>query len=213
MDASSAIVVGLGNPGQRYRANRHNLGFRVVERLARAAGVELEGAADSGRDARTVEAQLAGRSVLLAEPCTYMNRSGRAVAALIAGRGTRPEDLVLVFDDADLELGRVRVRLGGGAGGHNGVRSVIETLGSGAFVRVRLGVRGAGRDDGELADYVLEDFAEEELETAEALVRLGADAVTGYLRDGLEPTMNRFNGMRIRPDGPDGPDGDEANDE
>jgi PTH1 family peptidyl-tRNA hydrolase len=130
-----------------------------------------------------------------------MNRSGRAAVALREHYGIPPEDLLVVYDDADLELGRVRIRPDGGAGGHNGMRSVITALGSEAFPRVRLGVLGQERDSTELADYVLAEFNPDEEEAARSLVLLGADAVEAALQDGIPEAMNRFNRRTAQQEG------------
>lgn len=191
------IVVGLGNPGEAYRATRHNLGFRTLDRLARRAGTRLEAAGVLRPDAWWSEASLEGRPVVLAKPRTFMNRSGRAAAALCRTFETEPSDLVVVHDDADLALGRVRVRRGGASGGHNGLRSLIDVLGTPEFVRVRLGVRGEDRDEAELAEYVLEPFGPHELAAAAELIEAGADAVLSFLSAGLDATMNRFNGRNV----------------
>ncbi len=195
--AASALVLGLGNPGETYRRTRHNLGFRALDRLADRAGVRLEPAGELRPLARWAEARVAGQRVVLAQPRTYMNRSGRAASALCRALAVAPHDLVVVHDDADLALGRLRVRRGGGSGGHNGLRSLLDALGTADFVRIRLGVRGAERDEAELAEYVLRPFEAEEERVAEALADAGADAVEHLVAFGLEPTMNRFNGHAV----------------
>jgi len=192
----TALVLGLGNPGAAYRATRHNLGFWVVERLARSGGARFRLDASSGGLAETTRLALGGRTVLLAKPLTYMNRAGLAAADLCRRYAVAATELTVVHDDADLELGRLRVRRGGRPGGHNGVRSLIEELGTDDFLRVRLGVRGAGRDSGELADYVLAAFEADEVPLAEELALRGCEAVVSLLRDGLTPTMNRYNAAR-----------------
>jgi PTH1 family peptidyl-tRNA hydrolase len=191
------IVLGLGNPGLRYRHTRHNAGFRVVDRLAerRAMSLRAEGPLSS-RAWIGEQAGEAGRLVL-AKPRTYMNRSGRAAAAICRQYNSGLDSLVVVYDDADLALGRIRIRTEGGAGGHNGIRSMIEVLGSGAFARVRLGVRGAGRFERELSDYVLDRFEPEEAPIFDEQVELAADAVDEILHRGLETAMNRFNGRCV----------------
>ena len=191
------IVLGLGNPGDRYRLTRHNLGFRVVEHLAERRNGVLRRTESLGRVAWTAEITLAGGDAILAKPRTYMNRSGRAAVALLGQFDAAPEDLVVVYDDADLDLGRVRVRPAGSAGGHNGVRSLIDALRSEGFPRVRLGVRAEGRDDGELADYVLEEFEPDEIPVSDRLVEVGADAVEYVLNEGVEAAMNAYNGVSV----------------
>jgi len=198
--ASSTIVVGLGNPGKTYRATRHNIGFWVLDRLALRLEATFRAEGELRRYAWVARTRLAGENVVLAKPRTYMNRSGRAVAALCRAFDVEAGELLVVFDDADLELGRLRVRRGGGAGGHNGVRSMIEVLGEDAFTRIRLGIRGDDRDEGELADYVLSEFTDDELPLADPLAELGADAVEYLLANGLSATMNRYNGTKVGAD-------------
>jgi PTH1 family peptidyl-tRNA hydrolase len=191
------LVLGLGNPGGDYRATRHNLGFRVLDRLASRAGVLLAAAGDLRSTAWWAEVRIAGRPVVLAKPRTYMNRSGRAAAALCRTLGVGVADLVVVHDDADLALGRLRVRRGGATGGHNGLRSILDVLGDADFVRVRLGVRGIERDREDLAEYVLRPFDADEEPVAEALADAAADAVEHLVAHGLDDTMNRFNGRDV----------------
>jgi len=189
------IVVGLGNPGTRYVATRHNLGFRVLDRLAQRCGAQFR--ADAQRAAQVARIDSGERGCVLAKPRTFMNRSGRAVLALLGGSGSDAARLLVVYDDADLELGCIRIRLAGGAGGHNGLRSIIDALRTTEFPRLRLGIRGARRDEEALEDYVLEPFDDDERARADELVELGADAVEAILADGLARAMNRFNGRTV----------------
>ncbi len=191
------IVLGLGNPGARYRWNRHNLGFRVVDLLAERREVALAREGDLGEVAWTAETRIGVEPVVLAKPRTFMNRSGRAGIALLSRYDAAPHDLRVVHDDADLALGRVRIRSEGSAGGHNGLRSLIDSLRADDFPRVKLGVRGARRDEVDLAEYVLEDFEPDEREVADALVRLGAEAVEAAVSSGLADAMNLFNGRGV----------------
>jgi len=184
------LVVGLGNPGGRYQRNRHNVGFMVVERLAERHGARLR---RSWRvHAELAEIRLGGERVWLCRPRTYMNRSGLAVAALMRRTGARVGDLVVVLDDVDLPPGRIRVRRRGGAGGHRGLVSVIEALGSEEFTRVRVGI-GRPPPGGDLVDYVLSDFGPEERPVMKAAVERAAEAVETIVRDGVEAAMNRYN--------------------
>jgi PTH1 family peptidyl-tRNA hydrolase len=189
------IVLGLGNPGATYHRTRHNLGFRVVDRIAQLSGVSLGIDEGVGRLALTAEAMIEGGRYILGKPCTYMNRSGQAGAELCRAYQVPAERLIVVYDDADLALGRIRVRPNGRPGGHNGVRSLIECLGTADFPRVKLGVRGGDRGGVDLADYVLDEFGPDEEPTADALVELGATAVTSLLVQGVTTTMDRFNGQ------------------
>ena len=187
------IVLGLGNPGSEYARTRHNLGFRVVDLLGERAGVRIGKHADLGREAWAAEASIGAEDVVLAKPRTYMNRSGRAARALLERYRSTTDDLIVVYDDADLALGRVRVRGEGRAGGHNGIRSLLEVLQTETFPRVKLGVKGLGRDEADLADYVLEPFLDDEIPLVEPMLSRGADAVTLLLERGLAPAMNEFN--------------------
>lgn len=188
------IVLGLGNPGDRYRHTRHNAGFRVVDALAARWGAALAARGDLGERAWWCRAEYGGRAVLLAKPRTFMNRSGSAAIALARKVLATPEEILVVFDDADLELGRVRVRAEGSPGGHNGLKSIQDVLGSRAYPRVKLGIKGAGRDDMDLADYVLRPFDEDERPAVEPMIETGADAVECVLGEGLEIAMRTYNG-------------------
>ena len=188
------IVLGLGNAGARYDSTRHNVGFWVLDRLASRRGVRFTAAGELGRKAWTAEVT---ERLVLAKPRTYMNRSGRAGLALGRHYGASAQQFVVVHDDADLALGRLRIRAEGGAGGHNGIRSLLDAFGSREFRRVRLGVRGEAREEQELADYVLAPFPNDERAVAEELADLAADAVETLLEQGLTVAMNRFNGRSV----------------
>ncbi len=195
------VVLGLGNPGARYEGTRHNVGFRVVETLARRHGGSFR-RNDAVTDlALVATTSIHGHEVLLAKPRTFMNRSGRAAAALLRSCDATDAELVVVYDDADLPLGRLRLRAEGSAGGHNGMRSLLEVLGAEGFARVKLGVKGAGREAVDLAEYVLTEFDFDERQTVASVVAAGADAVESIVRDGLPAAMNRFNGWTLPGDG------------
>lgn len=183
------LVVGLGNPGERYRRTRHNVGFMIVDALAARAGVK------KGReemDTWVAEAVVGGERVLLAKPLTFMNRSGVAVERLLQD-GFSPSDLLVVVDEVALELGTIRVREHGGHGGHNGLRSLIDALGSEEFTRIRVGVKKGELPD-DLAEYVLSDFPDEDVLVVQEVVGLACDAVECVIREGVSAAMNRFNG-------------------
>lgn len=185
--------MGLGNPGARYAATRHNVGFRVVERLASRHDARLEPVdALSGRLARVV---IAGIDCALLEPTTFMNRSGESVRAAVAGwPQLLPErDLLIVYDDLDLPTGRLRLRPGGGAGGHRGMTDVVRALDTTAIPRLRFGIGHPG-DRSAVVDWVLEPFRpEEEAEILPGALERAADAVECVLREGLPAAMDRFN--------------------
>ena len=185
-------VVGLGNPGERYRRTRHNAGFMAVDELAgraRAAGRVRD-------DAWVAEAALGGAPALLVKPLAFMNASGGPVARVLAEHGGSAADLVVLVDDAALDLGTIRVRERGGHGGHNGLRSLVETLGTEEIVRVRIGVR-RGELPEDLAGYVLADFRPEEVLVVQEAVGLAADAAECVLEEGPAAAMNRFNARRL----------------
>jgi peptidyl-tRNA hydrolase, PTH1 family len=188
------VVLGLGNEGPEYRWTRHNVGFMVADAIAERCGVPFTARGDLGRSTWVAETEYGGHRVVLAKPRTLMNRSGQAAAALFRKYGTEPSELIVVYDDADLAFGRVRVRPEGGAGGHNGVRSLIETCGTHAFPRVKLGVLGEGRHSRDLADYVLDAFHPDERPAVPGMVELGAEAVAMVLADGVEAAQRAFNG-------------------
>ena len=192
MPPGPALVVGLGNPGPDYSETRHNIGFRVVELLAaRAGGGRF---AKHRTNADVLEGRLAGRRVVLAKPRTYMNLSGGPVAGLLRYYSVPVEDLVVVHDDLDLGFGVVRLKRGGGEGGHNGLRSISTSLGTRDYLRVRFGIgRPPGRQDP--ADYVLRRFSATENKELELAVDLAADAAEALLTDGLQPAQNRFHAL------------------
>ncbi len=183
-----ALVVGLGNPGPGYAGNRHNVGFMVVDELARRVGGRFK-AHKAG--AAVLEIRLAGRRAVLARPRSFMNVSGRAVGATARFFKVPPTDVVVVHDDLDLEYGVLKLKRGGGEGGHNGLRSISATLGSRDYLRVRFGIgRPPGRMDP--ADFVLHDFSAEQRRELGLLVDRSADAVEQLLAKGLTATQNQF---------------------
>jgi PTH1 family peptidyl-tRNA hydrolase len=187
---SPTLVVGLGNPGQGYASHRHNVGFRVVEALARTH--HLSFSRQKGFQAYVAEGRIAGQRAILAKPQTFMNLSGRAVGRLVRARGIDLERLLVVYDDLDLPLGRLRLRPEGGAGGHKGMRSILDTLGSQAFPRLRVGI---GRPPGQMdpADYVLRPFQEQEKAVLAQVVEWAVAAVECWLAEGLVAAMDEFN--------------------
>jgi PTH1 family peptidyl-tRNA hydrolase len=181
-------IVGLGNPGRRYEGTRHNLGFLVVERLRRETG-----AASRANTPVLRRYEIAGDGLGLVMPQTLMNRSGLAIAELQRSEGLEAADLLVVADDLHLPLGTLRIRGGGGAGGHNGLKSVIEHLGTPDFARLRVGV-GRPESAGEFADFVLDEFEEDEEPVVAEMVERACEASLTWSREGLAAAMNRFNG-------------------
>lgn len=183
------LIVGLGNPGSDYRNTPHNLGFRVIDRLAEEAGVKLT---HRRAPARTARAHLEASEVVLAQPQTFMNASGLAVAALLERYGLTPAALIVIADDVALPWGRLRIREQGSAGGHNGLESVIGALGTGEFIRVRVGIRPEQLGE-DLAAYVLAPIPAALADVAEAMVAQAGEAVRSILREGTKKAMTRFN--------------------
>lgn len=187
-DESPFLIVGLGNPGRKYQQNRHNIGFMLVDRLAEAASVDLSRLRSK---ALFGKGQFGGETVMLAKPQTYMNNSGDSVNQLIRFYKIPLPHLLVVYDELDLPLGSLRLRPKGGAGGHNGMKSIIQYLGT-DFPRLRLGI---GRPPGQMdpAAYVLRDFTKEELVLVDQLLGRAQEAVESFIKSGVELAMTRHN--------------------
>jgi PTH1 family peptidyl-tRNA hydrolase len=193
------LVAGLGNPGGKYSSTRHNLGFRVADALAERSSTRIRRREFS---ALTAIVTIGRSEVLLLEPQTYMNRCGPSVHAACGTLGISADHLIVVYDDVDLPLGRLRVRSGGSAGGHRGVASIIETSAVRNFVRVRLGI-GRPPAGVELADWVLQEPSEGERQQLEDLVVRGADAVTEVITGSVDSAMRKFNGASPESEAPE----------
>lgn len=183
------LIVGLGNPGREYEGTRHNVGFMVVEAFAKKYRLEFD---SHEKDALTGRGRVAGNSVMLAKPLTYMNLSGEAVAKLARAYLDAPADMIVVYDDIDLPLGRIRIRERGSAGTHNGMRSIIASVGTEDFPRLRVGIRG-DESGGRLRDYVLDEFAPEEQGVVETTIARACEALLLFVRSDLRRAMNEFN--------------------
>lgn len=187
---SPVLIVGLGNPGAEYAGHRHNVGFQVAEALASAHSLTF--VRQKGMKARVAEGQISARQVLLAKPQTFMNLSGRAVSRLSRAREIPAERIMVVYDDLDLSLGRLRLRPEGGSGGHKGMRSIIDLLGTQAFPRLRVGIdRPRGRKDP--AEYVLQPFDEDQQALVAGAVARAVAAIECWLAEGILAAMDRFN--------------------
>ena len=192
------LIVGLGNPGRAYEHTRHNVGFDVLDKLAGKGGTEFRRRLLA--PVQTAEMRVGNESLLLVKPQTFMNRSGPPVGALARKKGVAPADLVVVVDDVDLPCGQLRIRARGSAGGHNGLKSVIEHVGTEEFVRVRVGIgrpaASAGRKQaGEgMVNHVLSKFSPDERETIAGAIEKAADAVAHIVEHGVDKAMNEFNG-------------------
>jgi PTH1 family peptidyl-tRNA hydrolase len=183
------LVAGLGNPGGQYRGTRHNVGFEVVDLLARRHGLAFESAP---ADAVLAKWRTNGEVVLVAKALTFMNLSGPAIAELVRYYRVSLADLLIVSDDVNLPLGRLRLRPGGSEGGHNGLRSVADALGTVEYPRLRIGV-GRGDAQRDLADHVLARFENDELSGIEGAIARAADAVEAWIQQGFETVMNAYN--------------------
>jgi peptidyl-tRNA hydrolase, PTH1 family len=185
-------IFGLGNPGARYKGTRHNIGFEVLDELARRANVTFESAPADALIARMRSSGEPGAGVLLAKPLTFMNASGQAIGELLRYFKVDVTDMLVVVDEVQLPLGRLRARVRGSAGGHNGLKSVIAHLGT-DFARLRVGV-GRGDSQRDLADHVLAKFDKEEAAEVERMTMRAADAAQAFVTDGIAAVMNQFNG-------------------
>ena len=184
------LIVGLGNPGEKYERTRHNVGFLVVDALAERLGVPVQ---KLKHRALTNTVRLAGQKALLMKPVTFMNLSGEAVGDAARFYKIPPERVLVISDDTALPLGKLRLRKGGSAGGHNGLKSIIQHLGTDQFPRLRLGVGEKPRPDYDMADWVLGRLQGEDWKAMEAAVDRAADAVECVLSQGVDAAMNRFN--------------------
>ena len=187
--SSRVLIAGLGNPGSEYRETRHNVGFMVLDRLAqRLPKKNFEEI--HGCSSHYLKGTYAGRPLFLQKPETFMNLSGEAVAPLMRKEEIGADGLLVIYDDMDLEVGKLRIRSRGSCGGHNGIRSIIETTGTENFARIRVGI---GHRTGNGADYVLSPFEEDEKPIIDKVLDAAADAVILILRRGLSQAMNEYN--------------------
>ena len=194
------VIAGLGNPGPEYEDTPHNVGFDVVALLAERLAVAWR--TSTRFQARLARVDRGSEAWLLMQPQTFMNLSGTSVVPVLRYHGGGPGDLVVVLDDADLPLGRLRIRADGGSGGHRGLASVIEALGTESFARVRLGVGRERAAEGGLVEHVLGRFDPARRQVAQRMVAAAADAVECLVTQGLAEAMNRYNGLQTEPADP-----------
>ena len=193
------LIIGLGNPGTKYKNTRHNIGFMAVDYLSGANSIKCSNLDFNSQWGRGI---ICEREVILAKPQTFMNLSGKAVKALSGFFHKKSEDIIVIYDDIDLDLGAIRIRAKGSSGGHRGIESIIEQLGTKNFPRIRLGI-GRPRDERQeargkrsevdVAEYVLSPFSKEEKATLKQVLEMIKDAVDIIVKDGIEKAMNRFN--------------------
>ena len=190
------LIVGLGNPGEKYRRTRHNAGFMVVDELAQRLPL---GGVERIDDAWAVKTEIAGERAVLLKPQGFMNRSGPVVEAALRWFNIEPDRLVVVSDDVALSLGSIRIRARGSHGGQNGLRSIIESIGSEEFPRLRFGI-GSSEPILDLAGFVLSDFTDSEVLRVQEMVSRAADAISAIVEHGVESAMNTFNGSKTQPE-------------
>jgi len=186
------LIVGLGNPGTKYERNRHNVGFLCIDHVANEHAISV-----SRKRFKAIlgEGRISGRRVVLAKPLTFMNESGASVSRIRKWYKIEAQNIIVVYDDLDLPVGRVRVRPGGGAGGHRGVRSIIEQLGTDSFARVRVGI---GRPvHGDPIDYVLGNPSPDQQIVMRSIYPLVEEIVASFLENGIQETMNAYNGREL----------------
>lgn len=184
------LIVGLGNPGGKYEETRHNVGFMVADELGERGKFSIQ---KVKYHALTNTATIGGQGALVMKPTTYMNLSGEAVGEAARFYKIPPDHVLVISDDVDLPLGKLRIRTNGSAGGHNGLKSIIQHLGSDQFPRLKVGVGGKPHPDYDMADWVLSKFQGEDKKLIDGTVKRAADAVECFLKDGPQKAMNRFN--------------------
>jgi len=191
------LIVGLGNPGRKYEKNRHNLGFMCLNHFARTQGIRFD--RKQGK-ARIGSGEVAGNKIIVARPQTYMNQSGQSVARLISKFNINLDNLLVIHDDLDLPLGKIRIRQGGGSAGHKGVESITAELGSQDFSRLRVGIGrppavegSTGISETDIIAYVLSDFTPEEKQTVTQVIPRSSEAILCLLTEGLTAAMNKYN--------------------
>lgn len=187
------LIVGLGNPGKQYERTRHNCGFRAIDLLAQSLGCKIDKGKFQGLYGQVT---YQGKKLFLLKPQTFMNLSGRSVLQLSAYYSIPPQRIIVLFDDISLEPGRLRIRADGSAGGHNGIKSIIQELGSQEFPRVKIGVGAKPHPEQDLADWVLSTFSAGEEKALSAALEQAASAALCIMEHGIPETANRFNGFR-----------------
>ena len=185
------LIVGLGNPGREYERTRHNCGFRALDALAEKLGCKIDKGKFQGLYG---QANFGGNKILLLKPQTFMNSSGRSVVQMSAYFNIPPQRIIVIFDDISLNPGRLRVRSDGSAGGHNGIKSIIQELGSQDFPRVKIGVGAKPEPERDLADWVLSAFSAQEEKLLAPALKDAGDAALCIIEQGIQPAANRFNG-------------------
>ncbi len=185
------LIVGLGNPGREYKNTRHNIGFHIVDEFVDKNKIKPERA---NCNAALAAGRISNRKILVAKPVTYMNLVGGSIRKLVAKNKVAACDLLVIFDDADLDFGRIRLRPGGGDGGHKGLRSIITEIGTDQFSRLRIGIGRTGSK--RLSDYVLSKFKKAEFEKLEDITDISCEAIRAWVKEGIGSVMNRYNSYK-----------------
>jgi len=194
------IIVGLGNPTKTYDGTRHNIGFAVIDQLAADCGICVD---EKKHKAKIGRGHIGGKKIILAKPQTYMNLSGESVRALIDYYKVSEDELIIIYDDTSLDIGQIRIRGKGSAGGHNGIKSIISHLGTMEFPRIKVGI-GNKPQGWDLADYVLSKFKEEEKDIMEEAVKSADNAIRLIITEGINEAMNRYNVRKKHGNGEEG---------
>jgi PTH1 family peptidyl-tRNA hydrolase len=190
------LITGLGNPGRNYALNRHNLGFQCINYIAKKHSIPVK---QIQCQSKIGKGTIAGVDIILAKPRTYVNNSGNAVVSLMKKYRITAEDIVIIYDDMDLPVGKVRIRPNGNSGGHKGIKSIISSLGHKDFCRIKIGIgrpvidQGYEIDENDIIDYVLNNFSNEEQEKIDIALKIAADAVECIVSDGVIVAMNKYN--------------------
>ncbi|WP_138203385.1 aminoacyl-tRNA hydrolase [Haloimpatiens lingqiaonensis] len=185
------LIIGLGNPGKEYERTRHNLGFEVIDCIGDKYNIQL-----NRKKFKSIcgEGLIGNEKVILMKPQTYMNLSGESLIEAVNFYKIKSDNIIVIYDDISLEVGRIRLRSAGSAGGHNGIKSIIANLNSDKFNRIKV---GAGSPKGELVSHVLGKFSKEEREKIEKIIMVAADAAEGIVTKGINEAMNQFNGINL----------------
>jgi peptidyl-tRNA hydrolase, PTH1 family len=189
------LIVGLGNPGKEYARNRHNVGFHCINQIAKSNSIDMK---QRQCQSRVGTGSIAGTKVLLAKPGTFVNRSGEAVKQLMRKYGIEAKDIVVIYDDLDLPLGKMRIRKEGSSGGHKGMKSIIAALGGQDFLRIKIGIgrpskENESRNEEMVVNHVLSDFTPEEIKLIKPAIDRAAEAVECIIAGGIDEAMNKFN--------------------
>lgn len=188
------LIVGLGNPGDEYENTRHNVGFDIIDLLSKEYNIDINRIKFKGKYGK---GNIEGQEVILLKPLTYMNLSGESVVQVVNFYKIPKDNIIIIYDDIDLEIGRLRLRTKGSDGGHNGVKNIILNLSSDQFIRVRIGIGQSGNSDDNLISYVLGKFGKEDRQKIEEVFKIAIQAIKVTIKYGAQEAMNKFNGFKL----------------